>query len=102
MLDVNTAITRVNKRAQEPGRLVTHSYLKTTYSILNEVIPMYFKINSNLVDGIYVYDNKQKQKLVGNMYVNNNNMKIYTKYSSHKKHIMNQFHSLKLNYIRST
>ena len=94
LLDVNTAITRVNKRAQETGRPVTHSYLKTTYSILDEVIPMYFKINANLIDGIYVYDNKKNQKLVGNMYVNNNNMKIFTKYSkSHKKHIMNQFNS---------
>jgi predicted ABC-type ATPase len=75
--NVNTVLSRIEKRAKESGRNVDIDYTKSVYTELDKAIPKYLGLTCESVNGnIYLYDNSSQLKLVYSTYCKDNEKKL--------------------------
>lgn len=87
ILNITKALPRIRGRTKKIGRIVPISWARNTYNQLKEAYHKYIDLDCEKVDGIFVYDNKDKLKLIFKSTCNKQNKKEIICYEPNYKFV---------------
>lgn len=84
VLDYSTAVSRINKRNRSCDTKRQCATAKKTYKKLKNIYGKYVNLHCKDADGVFVYDNKKKLKLIYKSFCDSNGKKHIRCYSASK------------------
>ena len=69
MNNIETALKRIQTRANIKGRNVNQAYAENVYKILSSAVPKYLSLDCEYADSIYLYDNSKENENIRLIYI---------------------------------